>query len=150
LAGQHFARALQLNPQFTEGRAWYALFYLQFVCGEFERGVAEARQALHHDPLSAYAIGVLSMCLSTAGHHDEAITAGRLAVERDPESFVAGWVYGRTLNEAGRHDEALAVLEQATARGGRVPSAVASMAYASRRLGDLDRAEQLFQEIVAR
>ncbi|HEY0872821.1 MAG TPA: tetratricopeptide repeat protein [Vicinamibacterales bacterium] len=150
LAGQHFARALQLNPRFTEGRAWYALFYLQFVCGEFDRGVAEARQALDHDPLSAYAVGVLSMCLSTAGHHAEAIAAGRLAVERDPESFVARWVYGRTLNEAGRHDEALAVLEQAMATGGRVPSAVASMAYAFRRQGDLDAAGTLFQELVAR
>lgn len=150
LAGQAFARALRLNPRFSEGRAWYALFYLQFVCGEFERGVAEARLALEHDPLSAYAIGVLSMCLSTAGHHAEAIAAGRLAVERDPESFVARWVYGRTLNEAGRYDEALAVLERATASGGRLPAAVASMACVCRRLGDLDAAETLFQELVAR
>ena len=67
-----------------------------------------------------------------------------------PESFVARWVHGRTLNEAGRYDEAVAVLEEATAIGGRLPTAVASMACAFRRLGDLDAAERLFQELVAR
>lgn len=133
-----------------QGRTAYALFYLQWVCGEFERGVAEARKALDHDPLSAYATVVLSLCLSTAGHHAEAIAKGRLAVERDPESFVARWTFGRTLNEAGRYDEALEVLEQAMAIGGRHPYAVSSIARTCRHQGRIDAAEERFQELVAR
>lgn len=150
LAKREFERALQLNPQHMQARAWYALFYLQWACGEFDRGVAEARQALEHDPLSAYATTILTMCLSTAGHHAEAITTGRLAVERDPESFLARWVYGRSLMEAGRYDEALAALEQAAAIGARHPYALSSIASLFRRQGQIDGAEQQFQELIAR
>ena len=33
-----FDRALALNPHYVQGRCWYALFYLQWVAGEFDRG----------------------------------------------------------------------------------------------------------------
>ena len=38
LAGQEFERALELNPHYGQGRCWYALFYLQWARGDFERG----------------------------------------------------------------------------------------------------------------
>jgi TolB-like protein/Tfp pilus assembly protein PilF len=151
LAGQEFERALQLNPQYVQGRAWYALFYLQWARGDFERGIAEARRALDTDPLSAYATMILAACLFTAGQHDEGVAMGRLAVERDPESFIARWTLGTTLVGAGRYEEAIATLEQAAAiGGGGHPLAVASKATAFGRWGKVGAAETLLRDLTAR
>jgi TolB-like protein len=54
LAKQAFERALALNPGYGMGRCWYANFFLNWACGDFEHGIAEARRALESDPLSAY------------------------------------------------------------------------------------------------
>lgn len=150
LARREFERALELSPHYVQGRAWYALFYLQYVCGDFDRGLAEARRALESDPLGPYATMMLAACLITAGHHDEAIAACRLAIERDPESFAARWVYGGALLEAGRYEEAIATLERAAEMGGRHPIAISSMACAFGRWGKADAAETLLRELTAR
>src|SRR3984893_418943 len=44
-AKQEFERALELRPSYVLGRSWYAVFYLQWACGELEQGIAEARRA---------------------------------------------------------------------------------------------------------
>ena len=78
-ARREFERALELNPHDVQGRCWYALFYLQWVAGEFEQGVSHARRALADDPLSAYTTMIVAACLGTAGRLDEAGEMGRLA-----------------------------------------------------------------------
>ena len=150
LARREFERALELNPDYLFGRQWYALFFLQWACGEFDRGIEEARRALASDPLSAYGTMVLSACLSTAGQLEEAIRYGRLAVERDPESFVARWALGHALGTAGRLDEAREVLEGAAAMSGRHPLAISSLAFAFGQAGQREAAEPLFRELVER
>ena len=150
LAGQEFERALQLNPQYVQGRSWYALFYLQWARGDFERGVAEARRTLESDPLSAYATMILAACLFTAGRRDEAIDVGRLAVERDPESFIARWMLGHAQIEAERYEEAIATLEDAAAMSRRHPFAVTTMAVAFGRCGKPEAAETLLRELTER
>jgi serine/threonine-protein kinase len=113
LAGQEFARALELNPHYSQGRCWNALFYLQWARGDFERGIAEARRALESDPLSAYATMILAICLVTGGQrNDETLATSRLAVDRDPESFVARWTLGVVQMEMERYGEAIATLER--------------------------------------
>jgi TolB-like protein/cytochrome c-type biogenesis protein CcmH/NrfG len=150
LAGTEFERALQLNPQYVQGRSWYALFYWQWARGDFERGVAEARRTLESDPLSAYATMILTACLFTAGRPDEAIEVGRLAVERDPESFIARWMLGNAQIEAGRYEEAIATLEGAAPMSRRHPFAVTAMAAAFGRCGKPDAAETLLRELTER
>jgi TolB-like protein/Tfp pilus assembly protein PilF len=150
LAGQEFERALELNPRYVQGRAWYALFYLQWARGDFERGVAEARRALESDPLSAYATMILAYCLFTAGRHEEAVDIARLAVERDPESFLGHWIHGLSLTAAGRYEEAIATLEHAARMSGRHPYAITSMAVALGRGGNSDAAELLLRELTER
>jgi len=110
---QQFERALELTPNDVMARSWYALFCFQWSCGEFERGIAEARRALERDPLSAYLMAVLGVCLFTAGRADEAIATCRRAVQHDPESFVARWALGTSLRVSGRLDEAASTLEAA-------------------------------------
>ncbi len=151
LAGQEFERALQLNPQYVQGRAWYALFYLQWARGDFERGIAEARRALESDPLSAYATMILAICLLTDGRRDdETLATARLAVDRDPESFVARWTLGVVEAEMERYEEAIATLEHAAAMSARHPYGLVSLAHASARWGKPQAAEALLRELTER
>ena len=144
-----FDRALALNPHYVQGRCWYALFYLQWVAGEFDEGLAHARRALEDDPLSAYATMIVAACLATAGRLDQAIEMGRLAMERDPESYVARWQLGVVLVEAGRLEEAIALLETAPAPSANTLELV-SLAFAYQQAGRDADAAAVHDRIVGR
>jgi TolB-like protein/Tfp pilus assembly protein PilF len=150
LAGQEFECALQLNPRYVQGRCWYALFYVQWALGDFERGIAEARRALEDDPLSAYVTQIVAACLGTAGRLDEAIGLGRKAVELDPESFVARWVLGTFLSEAGRYEEAASTFQYAADMSERHAYALVGMAVACGRRGRREAALSVLRELTER
>ena len=127
-AQHEFKRALELNPSYVMGHCWYALLYLQWACGEFEQGIAEARRALDIDPLSSYAAMTLAACLCTADRLDEAIEVARRAVQQDAESFIARWILGVSLGTAGRFEEAAFTLEAAAGMSGRHTLALTCLA----------------------
>jgi eukaryotic-like serine/threonine-protein kinase len=149
VAREEFERALEFNPVDGQSRGWYALLYLQWACGNFERGIAEARRALESDPLSAYATMFLAACLSTAGRLDEAIESGALAVERDAGSFAAHWVLGISLGLAGRFEEAVARLEIAASMTRHPSPALAIMAGIFAQWGKGSSAAAIHRELTA-
>ena len=128
LAKREFERALELSPSDGMGRCRYANFYLNWACGSFERGIAEARLALDSDPLSAYITMTLGVSLFTAGRLDEAIDTCRRAIQLDPKSFVSRWALGIALGMAGRFDEAVSTLDAAAEMSGRHPLALTGLA----------------------
>jgi serine/threonine-protein kinase len=150
MARQEYERALDLNPSYALGRSWYALFYLQWARGEYERGIAEARRALDTDPLSAYLMMVLTWCLCTAGRLDEAIETARRAIQQDPESFVARWALGASLSTAGRFEEAVSTLEGAVEMSGRQSIGFTSLAGAFGYWGKRSEADALHRELLDR
>jgi TolB-like protein/Tfp pilus assembly protein PilF len=150
LAKQEFERALEIRPSYVLGRSWYALFYLQWARGEFEKGITEARSAVDGDPLSAYATFLLGLCLCTAGRLDEAIGTCRMAVQQDPESFVASWGLGVSLGTAGQFEEAVSTLEFAAAISGRHARALTSLARVFGLWGKVSEASALHRELMGR
>jgi tetratricopeptide (TPR) repeat protein len=150
LAKHEFERALEMSPSYGMGRCWYALFYFQWACGDFERGIAEARRALDSDPLSAYITMTLGNCLLTAGRLDEAIETDRRAIQLDPESFVARWSLGIALGTAGRFEEAVSVLEAAGRMSERHSLALSGLAGVFGRWGKPLEASALHRELLER
>jgi TolB-like protein/Tfp pilus assembly protein PilF len=150
MAKQEFERALELNPHYAQGRGWFALYYFQWACGEFEQGIAEARRALDTDPLSAYVAMTLANCLCTAGRLDEAIDVARRAVQLDPQSFVARWALGVSLGTAGRFEEAVATFEAAAGMSGRHSLALIGLAAVFGRWGKPSAASIVHAELLER
>jgi adenylate cyclase len=150
MAKQEFERALELSPSHAMGRAWYALFYFQWACGDFEQGIAQARRALDSDPLSAYVTMNLGNCLLTAGRLDEAIETDRRAIQLDPESFVARWSLGIALGMAGRFEEAVSTLEAAAQMSGRHALALTALAGVFGQWGKPSEASALHRELLER
>jgi serine/threonine protein kinase/tetratricopeptide (TPR) repeat protein len=145
-----FRRCLELTPEYTQGRCWYALFNLQCVQRRFEQGVAEARKALAADPLSAYATSILALTLALAGQTAEALEDGRLAAQRDPDSFVTHWSHGVVAHLHGAYAESIAAFATAAAISERHPFALAYAAAAYADWGRKSDAEAMHEEALER
>jgi len=128
MAKQAFGRALDLSPSYGMGRCWYANFYLNWACGEYEQAIVEARRALDSDPLSAYVTMNLGVCLFTAGRLHEAIDACRRAIQLDPDSFVSHWALGIALGLNGRFEEAVSTFDVAARMSQRHALALTGLA----------------------
>jgi serine/threonine protein kinase/tetratricopeptide (TPR) repeat protein len=149
-AEREFLRAFELNPRYIQARDWYALFYLQWYVGRLEEGVAQAKQAIESDPLSAYANAIFGFTCHFAGRYAEALRAAERAVELDPESFLARWMHHLALHVSGRFEEAVEVGELALAMSGRHPWAMNSLATTFADWGKPADAEALYSELMAR
>jgi predicted Zn-dependent protease len=150
LAKREFERALELSPSYGMGRCWYANFYLNWACGDFEQGIAEARRALDSDPLSAYVTMTLWVCLFTAGRLDEAIEKCLLASQLDSGSFVARWALGIALGMAGRFEEAVSTLDATAEMSGRHTLALTGLAGVFGQWKKSTEASLLHQELMQR
>jgi tetratricopeptide (TPR) repeat protein len=146
-AGREFEVALELRPGYALGRCWYALFYLQWACGELDLGIAEARRALEIDPLSSYLSMIFACALCTAGRLDEAVETARRAIQYDPQSFVAHWILGISLGTAGQFEEAIWTLEAAARMSGRHARALVSLAGVLGLWGRRSEASALHREL---
>jgi tetratricopeptide (TPR) repeat protein len=149
-AKQEFQRALELSPAYGMGRCWYALFYLQWACGDYVQAIAEARRALDDDPLSAYVMMTLGACLYTAGRTDEAVETCRRAILQDPESFVSRWALGISFGLAGRSEEAASTLQVAAEMSARHVLALTALAGVFAMAGKRAEADTLHRELMAR
>ena len=145
-ADRAFRHCIELNPQYTQGRCWHAVFNLQWVQGRLSEGVAEARRALEGDPLSGYATAMLALTLGMAGQQAEALEAARLATQRD-DVFVTHWNHGLVACWHGALDESVAAFDACTAATKRHQYALAHCALAHAIAGNAVRAHALHDEL---
>jgi tetratricopeptide (TPR) repeat protein len=149
-SGAAFRRGLELNPQYTQGRAWYALFWLQTMGGRHREAVAEARRTLDADPLSPYAMGILALVLGIAGQAPEALPHARLAARLEPDALISHWIHGQVAHWAGERDEAMAAFARACDVSNRSTYPLASQAAACAAWGLKAEARALYQELLAK
>ena len=146
-ADRSFRHCIELNPQYTQGRAWHSVFNLQWVQGRMEEGLAEAQRAVEEDPLSAYIASILAIALGTTGGRAEALESARLASQRDPDALVTHWIHGLVAHWCGAIEESISAFEKAAAVSGRHPYTLAHCALAHRTAGHIAGARALHEEL---
>ena len=149
-AEREFLHALALNPKYIQARCWYGLFFLQWTVGRLEEGLAQARQALEADPLSAYAAMVLSFALGTMGRADRALAYAKTAVEQDPQSFVGRWELAIAHHWNGQYEEALSVLEALWAESPYNIWVTIRIVPTYAKVGRLEEARAIYDGLLAR
>ena len=146
-------RALAIDPRHVRALVERALV------NSYRRGTGELvqRQALSDletaarvDPLNPWAAAIYAMSLSACGRHDDAVAKAQRAIALDPAVFTGHWSLVWALGAAGRDREALEAAEPALRMSNRGPRVLAEVAAAHARLREVDRAEQVWQEIAAR
>jgi serine/threonine protein kinase/Tfp pilus assembly protein PilF len=147
---REFARAVELNPSYIQGRCGRALYDLAYYRGDFETALAEADGAVADDPLSAYAVTIRAQILSCAGRHAEAVAEARRATELDPDSIVAWWQLQCITGWAGGHDESVKAGQTALSLSERFSWGVATLAAEHGRASEGAAAQALYDELAQR
>lgn len=146
---QEFRRCLELNPNNTQGRCWYALFMLQYIRGELHEGLAEARRAYDDDPLSAYTATLLALALALTGQTEEALSLARLGVARDPEALVGLWTHGVVAHWHGAIEESIAAFTRGAEVSDRAAFPLAHLAIVYADCGKPADARAIHEELLA-
>jgi TolB-like protein/Tfp pilus assembly protein PilF len=150
LARLEFERALELNPNYPQARAWYGLFYLQWVDGNDLESRAELLRLLQIDPLSGYANVIFSFFCASSERPAEAVEHARLGVQLDPSSYLAQWSLAVALECDGQSEEAVAATERALAMSGRHTWALTTLASIYGAWSRPDDARAVYRELEVR
>jgi serine/threonine protein kinase/Flp pilus assembly protein TadD len=150
LAEKEFQRALELNPNYPQARAWYGLFYLQWVAGREREAHDEMRKLIQVDPLSGYANVIASFSYLSSGRASEAVEHGRRGVELDPNSYLAQWSLSVALESDGQYEEAAAAADRALAISGRHCWSMMTLASIYASWNKPDNARAVYREMEAR
>ncbi|HSB10871.1 MAG TPA: protein kinase [Blastocatellia bacterium] len=150
LAEREFQRALELNPNYPQARAWYGLFFLHWVSGREREGRDELLRLFQVDPLSGYANVILSFSDVCSGRLADAVDHGRRGVELDPNSYLAHWSLAVALECDARYEEAAAAAERALAISGRHSWALTTLVSIYAAWNKPDNARAVYRELEAR
>jgi TolB-like protein/Tfp pilus assembly protein PilF len=145
-AEQEFLCSLDLKPRNSLTRSWYGLYYLQWVAGRFEEGLAQATQAVQIDPLSAYARAIQAITYVPIDL-DRSLETAHETLRIDPEFYLGWWAHLTALKVQGRFAEAAKVGESALKVSGRSAWIMASLAQTYACLGKRANSEALYMEL---
>jgi serine/threonine-protein kinase len=141
-------KALDLAPQFTQGRATYGCWLLGMVEGRWADARTELALAIASDPLSPLVRAQHGLILLMEGA--DAVPEARRAVEIGPDSYLAFWVLQQALIRAGHQDEAIAISERGLALSGRHAWMVGGLVAAYHRSGRNVEARACQDELLSR
>lgn len=148
-AESEYLRALEINPNNMQARAWYGLFYLQGICNNSEEALVHARICVEKDPFSSYAHGILAMVLirsKTAHGIPEALKA----IEYDQQAFFPWWALGNCYHWSGDYQKAIEAYNRAMEISGRHAWALTSLLITYADAGQTKEGDILYYELLTR
>jgi TolB-like protein/tRNA A-37 threonylcarbamoyl transferase component Bud32/Tfp pilus assembly protein PilF len=102
-----YLRAIELNPNFAMGRAYYA--YLLFYLNRPEEAMAQIERALEIDPFHANIRTVYAWCLMYAHRYEEAVEFLEETIRTDPTGQMALSALKSAYHLTGQHEKAMDV-----------------------------------------
>lgn len=139
-AEENYLRAIDLNPNYTLARLWYAE-YLSAV-GRFDEAIAHINKAERLDPESLIISVTAGSVYYFAGDYDRAIEQFLATLKKD-ESFIrAHFRLGGVYLQKGMHAEAIKELTTAVKLSNHNPREESSLGYAYAVAGKHDLARK--------
>jgi eukaryotic-like serine/threonine-protein kinase len=130
-AEKEFRRAIELNPGYSTGRHWYAL-YLAWI-GRIPEALVEIQRARELDPLSTIINTNVGWIYYFARQNERAEEYFHKALELDPNFPSAYWKLGKLYLQKSMYDKAIAEFRKLLTSQGQdphSPSALIAQAYA--------------------
>jgi serine/threonine protein kinase len=143
-AGQHFQKAIAINPRSSLAQIYYGLFLA--TQARVNEAVTHITLARKIDPLSPFIHGLASGGFYSLGRFDDTERAAQQALELQPDYLLGLWLRGLALCGLGRNEEALVSLERAATLS-RAPIFVGVLGLAYARAGRLDDTTRLLREL---
>ena len=148
LAGQHFRRAIELNPRYSVARQWHSWF--QVAMGHTDLALAEGRQAIALDPSSVSIRRSLGWLYYYARQPDLAFEQLRRAVAMNPTAEENHRLLGLTYLYVGQWDESAAAFREARAISETPALAEAGLGVVAAARGRREEARAILAELEAR
>ena len=145
-AERGFKRALELDPNCTNARQWYASHCLSSE-GRFEEALEQLRLAQETDPLAFVVKVHLSFAHLQMRRYDEVIEGCRLIIEIEPQLMIAHLVLGRALTHKGQSEEAISSLRQAVTLSQGSALTVSALGYACAVAGKKTEAHRILARL---
>ena len=106
-AQAEFTKGIKFNPNYANGRLFYAGGYLTPM-GRHSEAIAEMKKALELDPLSLPLNNLMGNTYMMAGDTNEAVQQFRSTVELDPRFTMTHFFFSTCLEGIGKYEEAIA------------------------------------------
>jgi serine/threonine-protein kinase len=138
-----YLRAIELNPNFPNVRAYYSHFLSMMK--RSDEAIEQIERAMELDPYSDLLLGLCGLVYEGVGRHDDAIAQFELLLQREPDDAMAHWGLSQVYHAKGMHDEEVAAaLSFYSAVGNTEAAEALALFYAEgdyreamRRMGDM-------------
>jgi eukaryotic-like serine/threonine-protein kinase len=147
VAGREYRRAIELNPGYVTGHAWYGTYLA--AMGQHDQAIAEGKRAQELDPLSLITSAALARPFYNARRYDDAIAQSKKTFEIDPRYHRAFYWLGLAYEQKSMFDQAVAAFHQAIIYSDSVPLYVAAAGHAYAAGGRRPQALKVLQRLEA-
>lgn len=145
-----FTRALELNPGYIQGAAWYYLFHHGMVSARWPEAIEGLMDIWSRDKLSAYLAGALCFAHAAASDEPVALEWAERALALDPDAFLSIWSRQVAYSAKGDFARALEASTEALAVSGRSHLALNSLGSMYIYAGDLEGVRSVYDEMRSR
>ena len=144
-AEHHMVRAIELDPNYSPARTWYALQL--GMEGRFSEALREAHTGRDLDPLAVISRFAVVWCLYHARRYDEAWRFASATLENEPNNLMMLYASSFVLSRLGRHKESIAAAEKCVEKLGTVSHTYGRLGAALAAAGNLDEAQKALDEM---
>jgi serine/threonine protein kinase/tetratricopeptide (TPR) repeat protein len=144
-AERQLLHAIELNPNYSSARVWYALQLA--MEGRFTESLREAYVARDLDPLAVISRFAVVWCSYHARRYDEAYVLCRDTIEAEPQNLMMLYGASFLLSQLGRHDEAVAAARKCVDLMGKASHTLARLGSAQAQAGNSEAAEAILREM---
>jgi serine/threonine-protein kinase len=149
-ASKAWERAIALAPADGNVRAMCAVFHHCYVMGDIDTAVRELGVALDRDPLSHILHAHLGLVLTFGGRAEESMIEAQKAIRLDPQALYGYWIVVMARLAGREYAGAIEDAQRSIPRFGRHAWLLMGLAIAHAQLEQLEPAEAIFDELVAR
>ena len=146
-AEHHLVRAIELDPNYSPARVWYALQLA--MEGRFSESLREAHTGRDLDPLAVISRFSVLWCSYHARRFDEAYKFATATLENEPRNLMMLYGSSFPLSRLGRHEEAVEAAERCVELMGKASHTLGRLGSAYAAAGNLDAAQATLAEMHA-
>ena len=144
-AERQLLHAIELNPNYSAARIYYALQL--GMEGRFTESVYEAELARDLDPLAIISRFTVVWCMYHARRFDDAWAACEQTLVSDPNNLMMLYASSFLLSRMGRHDEAIANAQKCVDAMGKASHTLGRLGGAKALAGNTEAAEAILEEM---
>jgi TolB-like protein/Tfp pilus assembly protein PilF/tRNA A-37 threonylcarbamoyl transferase component Bud32 len=146
-AEHHLVRAIELDPNYSPARTWYALQL--GMEGRFSEALREAHTGRDLDPLAIISRFAVVWCSYHARRFDEAYRFAQATLENEPRNLMMLYGASFALSRLKRHEEAIEAAQRCVELIGKASHTLGRLACAYAAAGDLEAGQKSLEEMHA-